>query len=190
MTKLEDLNEKLDEQLLKGVLLPTLLFWTGGLAAVWLRGAGPQLEAFAKQMQGWGGTTAIVLALVVMLLTGAVVTFLQAGALSLFEGHWLAGRTGTSWLARRLTARWASANDALNLQDPQDNVRTRVARGVAEQVAHESPGNPDLHGPTRVGNMLQATVARVAGKYGLLTLTVRHFQLSHFKDRGGMRRRR
>ena len=176
LTKLwEGVGSELIARWVAQVLTPAFLFWTGG-GGIWLwsRGGWTQLEATLASLQAEPAhrQAALVLATLFLLISsGALARAASLPVLHLLEGYWPRwSRRLRNALSRRRWARrqadeaaWqalAGSSDPLSAEQNAEWVRLdRRLRRIPESV--------DRCMPTRLGNLLRASEARAADKYGL-----------------------
>lgn len=168
------LGEKVAEKWPAWALMPSFVFWVGGLAC-W---AARHPEGWAAFLAWLGGSTQVVqaglliLGLFVVVSSGVVAQQFSTETLRLFEGYW----PRWAWPLRRLMSAWAAwrlKSAAARFQQLEAKRPHQLSPAESDEHARldwqliHTPALPQQLMPTRLGNILRAAETRPANKYGL-----------------------
>jgi hypothetical protein len=167
----ESLSGEVTSRWARHLLGPGLLFWALGGLALAQRGDLALLWAEVSQRSGLEQTLMIAAAVLMLILSAALMQRLRLEWLRLLEGAWPAGLNGLrDLLTRRLAHR--IAREETRYQDLKQaeaalTPRQREELARLEMRLHYVPADPADYGPTRLGNILRAGERDSAYKYGL-----------------------
>jgi hypothetical protein len=178
---LKGIADKLAERWVTALFSPAFALWVG-VGAVWVwatqrrlvssKGVTGALHTWTAGLAGLPGIAQVALAvlpLLVITLSGLLLQALTFPVLRLLEGYW---PVPLGAVAARRRARWSRKAD-------RDRGRLRVLiaesggsedlaeRGRLERAVPRIPAVAGLRMPARLGNILRAGEARIAGHYGL-----------------------
>jgi hypothetical protein len=163
------------------VSVPALIFWLSGLAAwIYHRGGLHTLrsQAWLKGLTSVEQIAVIVIALIVVTVSGVVVERAATPVLRLLEGYWPQWigplrRRLTGWLASRADAEapaWQEAYKGARGANP--TAEDLAAYNRLERHRRRRPTAAGYFLPTPIGNILRAAERRPIDKYGLDTTVV------------------
>jgi hypothetical protein len=173
----ESVADELAKRWVRAVLLPAAFFWLAGIGA-WLLQADKHLDRldhFLTTLTSFEQVALAVGVAVVVALSGVLADRLQVRLSRGLEGFWWR-RFGVSWLADQRRRRFSRTRDKLSAEY-QGLLRAGAGSGRSadqfvqrvnvEAQLRRIPLDAQRLAPTKLGNILRAGEARIAGHLGL-----------------------
>lgn len=170
---LEGLSGKLTEQWVANLFTPAFVFWGGGFITGVLRYGWKDFGAALNQYSESQQIALLIIALLIVAISGFVVERFDFVAIRFLEGYWPRWlRSLRQWLIKRqqrqlakIESKWNLLYEKLETQGLSSDELEDLSR--LETKLKQIPTQSQKLMPTRLGNLLRAVELRPFVKYGL-----------------------